>query len=181
MRIILGLGNPGEKYKITRHNVGFTVLDKLAEEFDSAWENNKKFKAEIAMTPLIKEGEGGFVLAKPQTFMNLSGDSAQKILNFYKIKENELPEKLTVIHDDLDIEFGKFKISVNRASAGHNGVQSIIDKIGTKNFKRVRVGIKTAEREKIPAEKFVLGKFKKKELGILEPLIAKIIEEIKRD
>jgi PTH1 family peptidyl-tRNA hydrolase len=177
MRIIVGLGNPGDKYKITRHNAGFMAVDALANKFGLTWEENKKFKALTAKGLDI-------ILVKPQTFMNLSGESVQAILSYYKLmpkslgiikkKDADLSEILTVIHDDLDIDLGKFKISTDSRSAGHNGVQSIINHLKTKNFKRIRIGIKTPLKEKIPTEKFVLQKFSEEELVITK----KIIEQL---
>jgi PTH1 family peptidyl-tRNA hydrolase len=181
MNIIVGLGNPEKKYKLTRHNAGFLAVDALAKEFGENWEKEKKFNAEI-----IKAGN--IMLVKPLTYMNFSGDAIRKILNFYKIQyspldkggERGLANILTVIHDDLDISLGKLKISVDSRSAGHNGVQSIIDFLGTKNFKRIRIGIKTDELLKIPADKFVLQKFKKEELEATNNLLPIIIKEIKK-
>lgn len=178
MKIIAGLGNPEKKYELTRHNAGFMVVDVLAKELGESWKKEKKFNAEIIKT-------GDIILAKPLTYMNLSGEAVQKILSFYKIPysppdkggEGGLLDNLTVIHDDIDIPLGKFKISVDSRSAGHNGVQSIIDALGTKNFKRIRVGIKAEEKEKIPADKFVLQKFKKEELKIIKKIVGKIVKK----
>jgi PTH1 family peptidyl-tRNA hydrolase len=158
MNLIIGLGNPGRQHENTRHNVGFMVLDKISNNFKFV----KKFNCEIAKL-------GDAIFAKPQTFMNLSGQAVQAIMSFYKINS----EDLVVIHDDLDIELGDFKIQKNRSSAGHNGVQSIIDSIGTKDFTRIRVGIKN-EQPNIVAEKFVLGRFGKEELGVVSGVIEKI-------
>jgi PTH1 family peptidyl-tRNA hydrolase len=119
MRIIIGLGNPGDKFKTTRHNVGFMAVDLIAEQNGLSWKENKKFKAQIA------EGTD-FILVKPQTFMNLSGQSASAILRYYKLipsslfgikKETDLSSVLTVIHDELDLNFGDFKVSLNSGSA----------------------------------------------------------------
>ncbi|MBI5077228.1 aminoacyl-tRNA hydrolase [Candidatus Falkowbacteria bacterium] len=144
MKIIIGLGNPGEKYKNTRHNVGFMVLDclqkKLANSF-SDWRESKKFQAEISEGNLNDEK---IILAKPLTFMNNSGQAAQLLLSFYKIESADL----IVVHDDVDIAFGEFKIQTDRASAGHRGVQSIIDAISTQNFIRMRVGVGKSEKNK---------------------------------
>jgi PTH1 family peptidyl-tRNA hydrolase len=209
MRIIIGLGNPGKEYKNTRHNAGFMVVDALAQELNLTWIYNKKFKADLAKNI-------NTILVKPQTYMNLSGESVRAILDYYKFpslsfypapcgkglevvsplrtrrgapseamtgrgigsgEDEGLSKSLTVIHDDLDIDLGKYKISTDSRSGGHNGVQSIIDHLGTKNFKRIRIGIKTADKKLVPAEKFVLQRFKKEEKEIIE----KIIKEIKKD
>lgn len=163
MNLIIGLGNPGKQYEDTRHNVGFMVLDKIADNFKFV----KKFNAEISITDKK-------ILAKPQTFMNLSGYSVQKIMSFYKVHSKDL----IVIHDDLDVKLSEFKMQKNRSSAGHNGVQSIIDSIGTQDFTRIRIGIKNKEYNyNIDAEKFVLQKFSKDELEIISEVIKKIAQK----
>ena len=179
MKIIVGLGNPGEQYEKTRHNAGFIALDLLVG--DVKWQLNKKFQALVYETP-----EAFYV--KPQTYMNNSGRSVRAIMDYYgllpkklgvfKIKNTDLSEVLMVIHDDLDIEFGKYKIATDSRSAGHNGVQSIIDHLQTKNFKRVRLGIKTELKEKMPTDKFVLGRFNAEELKTIRALILNLRDEI---
>jgi PTH1 family peptidyl-tRNA hydrolase len=173
MKIIVGLGNPGEQYSKTRHNVGFQALDGLAGEVK--WQVNKKFKAQIYES-------GSTLYVKPETFMNNSGATVSAILNYYhllpkkmgifKQKDLDLTEVLTVIHDDLDIELGAYKVANNSGSAGHNGVQSIIDYLKTKNFKRIRVGIKSELKEKMPVDKFVLSRFSAEEAKIISDLIS---------
>lgn len=182
MRIIIGLGNPGEKYKLTRHNAGFMAVDALALRHGSVWQYNKKFKAEICNIE-------NAILVKPQTFMNNSGQAVQAILSYYKLlpkkfgiikaKNSDLSNIITVIHDDIDIELGKYKISVNSRSAGHKGVQSIIDSLKTKSFKRIRIGIKTEAADKLSAEKFVLQKFSKEETKIINDIIIDLITKLK--
>ncbi len=154
MKIIVGLGNPGEKYKNIRHNVGFMILDKFAEKEGLNWEDCPKFESEII---LDKE----FMLVKPQTYMNNSGSAVSKILNFYKCKLKDL----IVIHDDVDLPFGSVKKQINKNSAGHRGVEDIIDKLGSKNFWRLRVGIGKPEDKRIPVDEWVLQDFTKVELG----------------
>lgn len=188
MQIVAGLGNPGEHYDGTRHNAGFMAINALADKLGLAWKTNKKFKAEMACGP-------GIVLIKPQDFMNNSGFSIAAILSYYKLPPKklgllktanaDLSKILTVIHDDLDIALGAYKVSLDSRSAGHRGVESIINRLKTKNFKRLRIGIKpapptssTPELKKIPADKFVLQKFGHKEKDIISRLILKIIEEI---
>ncbi len=160
------MGNPGVEYERTRHNAGFMAVNALARELGLKWKNNKKFKAEEA------KGED-FILIKPLTFMNESGAAVTAALAYYKLS----PQELIIIHDDLDIGLGKYKISVDSRSAGHNGVQSIIDRLKTKNFKRIRIGIKTPALEKIPADKFVLQKFKPEELKIINSIISEAIKK----
>lgn len=171
MHLIIGLGNPGKQYENTRHNAGFLVLDEIC----AAWkfpefENSSKFGALISEG--IKNNEK-WLFVKPQGFMNKSGESVKKIMDFYK-----LPKKnLTVIHDDLDIDLGTYKISADSSAAGHNGVQSIIDQLGSQQFKRIRLGIEGAEKKKeriIPGEVFVLQDFSEEELRQIKNLSEKI-------
>jgi len=176
MKIIIGLGNPGDNYQKTRHNIGFMFLDYLAGE-KADWRFNKKYNAYI----LKKED---LVLIKPQTFMNNSGLSIRLYLDYYNFlpkkllifsKENiDLSNILTVVHDDLDIDFGKFKKSINSSSAGHNGVQSIINHLKTKNFNRIRIGINNYFREDISGADFVLQKFSKEELSKVDSIFRSI-------
>jgi PTH1 family peptidyl-tRNA hydrolase len=165
MILITGLGNPGQKYKGTRHNVGFEVIERLAKEND--FPEFKPFKkADSLISEKMIFGEK-ITLLKPQTFMNNSGLAIKKYL---KNKEGQL----WVVHDEADINLGEIKISENRGSAGHKGVQSIIDNIGSKNFIRFRIGIGPKE----DLENFVLKKFKKNQLKeeIIEKAV-KIIEQ----
>lgn len=149
MVLIVGLGNPGNKYANSRHNVGFmavdSILKKLGKVEESVWREEKSFKCEIARVGWGNTGNRGdwgetkteIVFVKPQTFMNASGTAVAKVLNFYKI----VPLNLFVIHDEIDFPLGKVKVVVNRGAAGHHGVESIIREVGTMNFVRVRVGI----------------------------------------
>lgn len=152
MFLIVGLGNPGKKYEKTRHNVGFMVLDAL-----------KEFELPNA------------TLAKPQTFMNNSGKAVKSLVAKYQILNTKY---LVVVHDDIDISLGKIKISVGRGSAGHKGVESIIQVLGTKNFTRVRVGIQPALGKPKDVETFVLKNFTSKELLLLKQVIAQSIHQI---
>lgn len=180
MRIIVGLGNPGQKYEKTRHNFGFMAVDMLAQRKGLSWKTNKKFNAEIAE-------DGDTILVKPQTFMNDSGKTVAAILNFYKLipkglfgikKDSDLSKVLIVTHDELDLNFGTYKLSTNSGSAGHNGVQSIIDYLKTKNFKRLRLGVNSALKASIPGDKFVLQRFAPDEESQLSGLLDKALAEL---
>jgi len=151
MVLIVGLGNPGSKYKFTRHNVGFRVIDKLA--------------------PLTLEG---VVLAKPKTFMNLSGKAVKSLLKTYTLD----PKNLIVIHDDIDLPLGKIRIVKNRGAAGHKGVQSTINELKSKNFIRFRIGIQPKFGKPKSPERFVLQKFNKKEEEIVKEIMKKTVEAI---
>ena len=186
MKLIIGLGNPGKKYEQTRHNVGFIVLDKLAQMLGAdEFKFNKKFKAEVSE---VNAGTEKIILVKPQTFMNNSGQAVRAILDFYKLlpktlgifskKQADLSAILTVIHDDVDLELEKFKIQANRSSAGHNGIKSIINHLKTQNFTRGRIGINSQVKHNMPTEKFVLGKFSSSEINKIKKIIPDIIKNI---
>ncbi|PIP32057.1 aminoacyl-tRNA hydrolase [bacterium (Candidatus Gribaldobacteria) CG23_combo_of_CG06-09_8_20_14_all_37_87_8] len=167
MKIIIGLGNPGLKYKKTRHNVGFRVLDAIREENDfPKFKLDKKLKSETAKGILA---EKEVLLVKPQTFMNSSGLAIKALFRQLSIINNQLLQ-LIVVHDDFDLPLGEIKIVENSSSGGHHGVQSIIDTLKTQNFTRVKVGIRpvyqlpTTNCQLTPkAEDFVLKKFSKQE------------------
>ncbi len=173
MKIIVGLGNPGKEYEGTRHNAGFMFVDRLAqcEEIKPANEElkfnlDKKFESEIALASI--KGEK-IILAKPQTFMNLSGSAVSKILSFYKAE----PEELIIINDDIDLPVGTIRIRKEGSSGGQKGLENIISALGTDSFIRIRIGIsETGEKvDRIETVNYVLGKISKRELPILENVI----------
>ena len=171
MILIVGLGNPGEKYKNTRHNIGFLVVDEFREK-----NNFSEFRLSKKFIALISEGvfnNEKIVLVKPQTFMNESGKAVKSI-----IKNIGGPVLPMIIHDDIDLPLGKIKIVKNRGAAGHKGVESIIREIGTKNFIRFRIGIQPQKAKPKNAEKFVLQKFEKEEEKIVKEVIKKTTEAI---
>ena len=182
MHLIIGLGNPGEEYENTRHNVGFEVVDAIARKEDAKFSFEKKFNAEVAKTRLYNKPA---ILAKPQTFVNKSGEAVRKLKLFYKTK----PGNIVVIHDDLDIEFGNFKMSFGKDSAGHRGVQSIIDMLKTNKFWRLRIGTanrklasarhqRTLKQKKESVGNFVLSKFTPAEQSEIKKVIKKAIEKL---
>lgn len=152
MKIIIGLGNPGKEYEMTRHNVGFLALDEFAHVSDSEpFREEKKFHSLIASA--YTEGEKN-ILVKPSTHMNGSGHAVREILGFFK----QSPATILVIHDDIDLPLGSIRCASDSSSAGQKGVQSIIDTLGTKEFRRVRIGI-GPKPEKIELGSFVLEPF----------------------
>jgi PTH1 family peptidyl-tRNA hydrolase len=175
MKLIIGLGNPGDQYAKTRHNAGFIILDELQKEKNfPEFQLNKKFVAEISETTMAGEK---IIFAKPQTFMNNSGQSVQKIMTFYKIKN----ENLTIIHDDLDINLGAFKISTDSSAAGHNGISSIFETLGTQQIRRIRIGIEGAEKKLtriLAGSDFVLQDFNAEELDAIKKLSNQIVDTI---
>jgi len=176
MKLIVGLGNPGKTYQKTRHNIGFITLDALHEKLHeygvSNWELSKKFNAQVSGCAIHNEK---IILAKPMTFMNHSGQSVQLIAHFYKMKASDI----IVLHDDKDLKLGDLKIQTDRGDAGHNGVKSIIDHIGGKNFTRVRIGVASAnERKMSDTAKFVLSKFGFMEKHQVDEMVERVTEEI---
>jgi PTH1 family peptidyl-tRNA hydrolase len=175
MRLIIGLGNPGKQYENTRHNAGFILLDEIQKAFSfPEFKFDGKFNAEISEGKSDVKGQmSKVILAKPQSFMNLSGTVVKALMDFYKIPL----ENISVIHDDLDINLGEYKISTDSSAAGHNGVQNIIDELGTQKFTRIRVGIEGADKKKdriIPGDVFVLQPFSEEELEAIKKLAAEI-------
>lgn len=151
MKLIIGLGNPGSKYESTWHNIGFLAVDQLQKNGFNKWKSNTKHKVNGA-EGIIAEKK--VILIKPLTYMNNSGQAALMVANFYKIKIKDI----IVIHDELDLPLGKIRISTNSSAAGHNGIKSIIQHLGSQNFIRVRIGVKPAQELKMPADKYVLKK-----------------------
>lgn len=172
MKLIVGLGNPGEQYKKTRHNVGFLAIEKIAKnENFSKWKLEKKLSAEISKGTILVQN---IILAKPQSFMNNSGASVKAISDYYKIIINDI----IVIHDDLDLPLAKIRVSQNASSGGHKGVQSIIDCFKTQDFARFRLGIAGERKENIPADEYVLKNFTDEEYQQIDSAMALLIEAI---
>lgn len=167
MRFIVGLGNPGTKYKNTRHNLGFMVVDSFAKSEEFGWRYSQDL-----LCYYFKSAD--FILIKPSTYMNKSGESIRLVSNFYKIE----PKDILAIHDDLDLEFGKIRLSFDATSAGHKGVESLIESLGGFDFARLRVGI-GRPLENIDAEKFVLEDFDKSQESRLPAIMDKAISAVK--
>jgi peptidyl-tRNA hydrolase, PTH1 family len=151
--LIVGLGNPGKEYSLTRHNVGFAAIDSFvstSSEMEN-WVLKKDLKSYISTGRL---GESRVLAIKPTTFMNLSGEAVQAVASFYKVS----PEHIIVIHDELDIDFGTIRLRTGGSSAGHNGIKSITQTIG-EDYGRVRIGIGPKQPAKIDSKDFVLQKF----------------------
>ena len=176
MKLIVGLGNPGEKYENTRHNLGFQAVEHFLRDTQSAkqsvWSVNSKLKSEIATFDLSNDK---IILAKPTTYMNNSGLAVSLLLAFYKIK----PVDLWVVYDELDLPVGSMKIRFGGAAAGHHGVESIIEKIGSDKFYRFRLGIGMSHdknhvisKQKFKnAKEFVLGSFGRGDKGKIRELV----------
>ncbi|WP_373546135.1 aminoacyl-tRNA hydrolase [Chamaesiphon sp.] len=163
-QLIVGLGNPGTKYAQTRHNVGFDLLDILAKRWQISLSDRKQFQG------IYGEGFGSnntkIRLLKPQTFMNLSGQSVRATIDWFKLP----PESVLVVYDDLDLPLGKIRLRMSGSAGGHNGMKSIISHLGTQNFPRVRIGIGKSAGEKDTIS-HVLGKFS----GVEIPIVSEVL------
>ncbi|MCX8009329.1 MAG: aminoacyl-tRNA hydrolase [Patescibacteria group bacterium] len=180
MKIIVGLGNIGEEYKDTRHNIGFMVVEKLAKELGEnvQWVEDKEREAIIASI-------GGVIVAKPTTYMNRSGEAVKKLVAYYKVASSDI----FVIHDDIDLPLGKIRIREQGASGGHNGVESIIASLNTDKFFRFRMGIGRGKEEKTKHAdqnlrhrsviQFVLSRFTRSEAGELRKLVKRGSEAVR--
>lgn len=164
--LIAGLGNPGPAYDNTRHNIGFTIIDAIAEHF-SFLSFSAKFSSLVSSKIL---GSHKITLIKPQTFMNLSGNALSKAINFYKIDL----ENLIVIHDDLDLALARIKMKIGGGSGGHNGIKSIDQHLGP-DYYRLRIGIGKPLYQKDTSD-FVLDKFSKEEEPVIEKMITGLID-----
>ena len=162
MYLIFGLGNPGNRYRLTRHNIGFMVLEKLA----AGLEIDLKQKSFNALWGKGKIAGKNVLLAMPQTYMNLSGNAVRELLAFFKADINNL----IVVHDDLDLPLGTIRLKTGGGNAGHKGLESIVENLGSSDFMRVRIGIgKPADKARI--ESYVLEQFERKEEAIVAPVI----------
>ncbi|MDX8337070.1 MULTISPECIES: aminoacyl-tRNA hydrolase [Cetobacterium] len=161
MKLIVGLGNPGKEYDRTRHNVGFDIIDEFAEKKGF---NSFKEKFQGLITEKTIDGEK-VILLKPQTYMNLSGNSIVQVVKFYKI---DVANDLVVVYDDMDLPLGKIRVKTNGSAGGHNGIKSIISHLG-QDFVRVKCGIGKA-KNKDENINFVLGRFTKEESEIVNPM-----------
>jgi len=159
IKLIVGLGNPGQQYQKTRHNAGFLFLDRLVAEFGGAWVSEAKFQGLIAECRFSKEK---VILLKPQTFMNRSGHSVGMVARYYKLQ----PEEILVVHDELDFDAGVVKLKKGGGHAGHNGLRDIIVHLGSKEFYRLRVGIGRPDAGKVVAD-YVLSNPSRKEWELM--------------
>ncbi len=168
MRLIIGLGNPEEKYIKTKHNIGFMVLEKIAKKRGVVFRSEPHYESKFAE---LGDLENRIKLIEPQTFMNNSGRAVIKCKDYWKVDS----EDIWVIHDDVDLEFGKVKIQFGCSSAGHNGIKSIIDKVG-ESFWRIRVGI--GNDLKIPTDDWVLMNFSESDSKKLNEIIDKVADSV---
>tara|TARA_B100001248_G_C27391928_1_gene462920 strand:- start:1582 stop:2154 length:573 start_codon:yes stop_codon:yes gene_type:complete len=168
MKLIVGLGNPGAEYALNRHNIGFILIDALNESFDGGPFRSEK-KALISRLNI--EGES-VLLAKPQTYMNLSGGPTQALMQYYKIPT----EDLLVLHDDLDTEFGCYRFQKNRGAGGNNGIKDIHAKLGTQDYARLKIGIGRPNGKQAPSD-YVLKNFDDKQQDLLQDHLLNDLED----
>ena len=176
MKLIVGLGNPGIEYQFTPHNLGFLVVDRIAEQ-SKVEVRNRQCRALTARAVI---GSETVLLAKPETFMNLSGLSVRELIAEHEAK----PETdLVVIQDELDFPLGTIRIHRNRSSAGHNGIESVIGALGTQDFVRIRMGV-APDRKVEDGMTYLLSPFRKAQLKLVDPMIdlaAEAVEAILKD
>ena len=165
MYIVAGLGNPGKQYDMTRHNIGFHTIDYIAEKYGAKL-NKLKFKAVYGETVI---GGEKVYLVKPQTFMNLSGDSIIEMAKFYKVSS----ENIIIINDDISLDTGRIRVRGKGSAGGHNGLKSIIYRLGSDKFPRVKMGVGAPKHEDYDLADFVLGRFTKDEIPVMEEAIKK--------
>ena len=168
MKLIVGLGNPGKEYAKTRHNIGFMVIDGLLTRMNIELDQ-KKFNSLFAKTKITKTD---VIIAKPLTYMNLSGEAVSQLANFFRIN----PEDVLIIHDDFDLPLGKLRLRNQGSGGSHNGMKNIIQHFNTNQICRIRIGI---DKDRFIEQKdYVLGKFKKEELVILQKTIDTCIDAV---
>ena len=168
--LIVGLGNPGREYANTRHNVGFMVVDRLAERWRASWKAEKKFQSRMAR---VDQNARRCLLCEPQTYMNLSGEAVGAVMNFYRLT----PDRLVVVVDDADLPFGEIRMRADGSSGGHHGLESIEAHLGTRQYPRLRIGIgrENAARE---ITGYVLGAFRRADVELLEKVLDRAQDQI---
>jgi PTH1 family peptidyl-tRNA hydrolase len=170
VKLIVGLGNPGDEYRLTPHNIGFLAVDRIAGERGVEIRNRQC----RALTGRMQVGDEAVLLAKPETYMNLSGLSVRELVAEYEAK----PESdLIVIQDELDFPLGTLRIHTRRSSAGHNGIESIIDALGTQDFLRIRIGV-APERNVEDGQSYLLSPFRKAELAVVDGMLDTAAEAV---
>ena len=172
MKVIAGLGNPGAEYANTPHSIGFEVVDALARSLDASWKRSSSFNGELAQGML---GSVKVLLVKPQTFMNLSGDCVAPAVKYHNANPSE---DLLVVSDDIDLPVGKMRIRKGGSAGGHNGLKSVIERTGTTDFIRLRLGVGRDARNRANVIGHVLGKFEAADRAAMDEVVAKAVEAI---
>lgn len=162
MKLIAGLGNVGAKYTFTRHNTGFMLADSIALNNDLTFKENTRLKC---LMTNFRNGSEDYLIIKPTTFMNLSGEAVRAVCDYYKIAIKDI----IIVYDDISLPLGKIRFRANGSDGGHNGIKSIIQHLGTQDFARLKIGI--GPQSNLPSEVFVLQNFSKEELETLKSTI----------
>ncbi|MDL2280484.1 aminoacyl-tRNA hydrolase [Selenomonadales bacterium OttesenSCG-928-I06] len=171
MKLIVGLGNPGKEYQNTRHNIGFMAIDKLAAKFNaSTWQEKKNYVQAECLSVISEK----ILLLKPLTYMNLSGDAVQAVMNWYKLSLDDI----IVIYDDLDLEIGRIRLRQKGSSAGHKGIESIIYTLNSDVFKRIKIGIGRPSNKNFAINNFVLSKFSSEEESLINEALEKTCDAV---
>lgn len=168
--LVVGLGNPGKEYAKTRHNAGFLLVEKLAQDWKTNWTAEKKFSSRLAK---VERGGSKFVLCQPQTFMNASGEAVRAMSDFFRLPAG----KILLVVDDADLPFGEIRLRGSGSSGGHHGLESVEEHLGTREFPRLRIGIgrKDSSRQ---ITNYVLGQFAKDEADLLEKVLARAAGQV---
>lgn len=170
-QLIAGLGNPEAKYNKTRHNIGFDVVDALAQSWQMSWQENRRFQGMLAEGRSSSRNK--ILLLKPLTYMNRSGQSLRAVIDWYKLS----PQSILVVYDDMDLPVGKLRMRLSGSAGGHNGMKSIISHLGSQDFPRLRIGIgkSTPEKETIS---HVLGRFSEAENKVMQEVLQLVLEMV---
>lgn len=172
MKVIAGLGNPGAEYANTPHSIGFEVVDALAREIGASWKASSSFGGELAAGML---GGMKVVLVKPMTYMNLSGDCVAPVVKYHNAKA---AEDLLVVSDDIDLPVGKMRVRKGGSAGGHNGLKSVIERTGTPDFVRLRLGVGRDSHERANVIGHVLGKFSPADRRVMDEVVAQAVKAI---
>ncbi|MFW6359083.1 MAG: aminoacyl-tRNA hydrolase [Chroococcales cyanobacterium] len=170
-QLIVGLGNPGQKYEKTRHNIGFEAVDTLANDYGLSWQENRRFHGVFAQGTSPTGDK--LILLKPLTYMNKSGQAIRAIADWYKLP----PQSILVIYDEMDLPVGRIRLRLSGSAGGHNGIKSAIAHLGTQDFPRVRIGIGKATPEK-DSVSHVLGRFSPDEKPIISEVLSLVKEAV---
>lgn len=170
---IVGLGNPGAEYARTRHNIGFMAVERFGEAHGASWKNEKKFESRIAK---VEAAGKRALLCEPQTYMNVSGRAVGALVDFYRLPLS----RLLIVVDDADLPFGELRMRANGSSGGHHGLESIEERLGTREYARLRMGIGRQRPDVREITGYVLGKFAKAEAETLELMLSRAAAQIER-
>ncbi|MGA1236228.1 MAG: aminoacyl-tRNA hydrolase [Limisphaerales bacterium] len=169
--LIVGLGNPGSKYEGTRHNVGFFVVERLAERWGASWEESGRFRSRVAC---VRRGGSAVWLCEPDTYMNLSGEAVGPLQRYYRIPL----ERVLVVVDDADLPLGSVRMRGRGGSGGHHGLESVTEGLGGDGYSRQRVGIGRRDEQGRELAGYVLGKFTSAEREYLEPVLVRAVDQV---